>query len=134
MGWFTKKPTTPRPPTRVHSIHLSEEPSFTHLAASCITSAGAEHTADPVSVLTAVYNVTSAQVSQWFTTLNRPRDGQTFDTLFAAENFTDQHLWDYLTGDGGKIAVHNNLADFLTSEHLKNIITTSIQEGHHNHP
>ncbi|MDD0858254.1 hypothetical protein NHF46_11705 [Arthrobacter alpinus] len=121
-------------PTRIHSPHLSTEPSLTAFAASCITAAGADHTADPVSVLTAIYNVASAQVGQWFTALNRTHDGETFDALFALDHYTDQYLWDYLTGDGGKIAVHNNLAKFLDSERLKEIITTSIRNGHHNTP
>lgn len=137
MGWFTSKPNnsdtagTSTAPVRVHSTHLSSEPSFVDLAFSCINAAGPEHPADPVSVLTGIYNITAAQVAQWFTALRRPQDGQSFHDLFHRDDFTDQHLWDFLTGDPGKIAAHNQLAELLASEQLHDVITSSIRQGSH---
>lgn len=137
MGWFSNKPTTPdasaanTAPVRIHSVHLSAEPGFAELAYDCIQTAGPGHPADPVSVLTGIYNITTAQVSQWFTALRRPHDGQTFAALFTRAGFADQDLWDYLTGDPGKIAVHNQLADLLSSAQLHDIITGSIRDGNH---
>lgn len=135
MGWFTKKPATPNTPIRVDSIHLSEEPNFTYLTFLCVTAAGANAklTVNPGRVAGALRSIAMHQVNQWFTAINRPHDGQAFLALIAADNYIDQHFWDYLTGDPEKIAIHNRLAELLTSEHLINTTATRIQEGHYNH-
>jgi hypothetical protein len=137
MGWFGKKQDNSPAialggvPVRIHSNHLSIEPGFTALAVDCISAAGSEHHVDLMSVLTGILNITSAQVGQWFKALGRPDDAKAFNDLFELDGFKEQYLWDYLTGDPGKIAIHNQLAELLASAQIHDLITNSILEGHH---
>lgn len=143
MPWFTRNkpaphrssgPTAaaqPQPRARVESVHLSVEPSMLALAQECIAAAGPEHTASPSAVLTGIYGYATAQVRQAFTALRRPDEGDGFEALYSLPGFTDQVLWDYLTGDPGRIAVHNHLAEQLASEPVRDALIGGIRAGHY---
>jgi len=106
MPWFTRNrsaatPAKIVPRARVESAHLSSEPSMLALAQECLAAAGPEHPATPLDVLTGIYTYATAQVRQAFTALRQPQDGDGFEALYSLPGFTEQMLWDYLTGDPG---------------------------------
>lgn len=136
MPWFTRNRSTATPAktvphARVESVHLSSEPSMLALAHECLAAAGSEQPARPLAVLIGIYTYATAQVRQAFTALGRPKDGDGFEALYSLPGFTDQLLWDYLTGDPGRIAVHNHLAEQLSSEPVRHALVRDIQAGNY---
>jgi len=136
MPWFTRNrsaatPAKIVPRARVESAHLSSEPSMLALAQECLAAAGPEHPATPLDVLTGIYTYATAQVRQAFTALRQPQDGDGFEALYSLPGFTEQMLWDYLTGDPGRIAVHNHLAEQLSSEPVRHALVRGIRAGNY---
>jgi hypothetical protein len=101
------------------------------LANDCVAAAGPGHAGELSSVLTGIYNYVTSEVRRSFTALRRPEAGDGFEALFALPGFDEQMLWDYLTGDPGKIAVHNHLAEQLESEPVKDTLVRGIRGGNY---
>lgn len=135
MVWFNRKNVSPQGsavvevPVRAHSAHLLSEPSMLALARDCAEAAGPGHAGELSSVLTAVFNYVTSEVRRSFTALHRPEAGDGFEALYALPGFNEQMLWDYLTGDPGKIAVHNHLAEQLESEPVREALIQGIRAG-----
>ncbi|MFQ4148398.1 hypothetical protein AAGW05_06835 [Arthrobacter sp. LAPM80] len=117
---------------RIPHEMLADEPSMAALAAQAIEAAGPGHRADPDSVLAGIRRMATTQIRHWFAALHRPAEAEHIERIVAREDFHEQALWDHLTGDPGKISVHNQLAQLLTSELARQILVGSIRQGNHN--
>lgn len=117
-------------PCAPHEL-LAEETSVSELAASCIAAAGSSHSADPAHVIAAILNMAATQVRHWFGALNRPSEAAAFEALLGGHDFQEHMLWDSLTGDSGKTQVHNQLAQLLSSDLVRQILVGSIRQGNH---
>lgn len=137
MAWFSRKNVTAQGstdvgiPVRMHSALLTSEPSMTALAKDCAEAAGPGHAGELSNVLTAIYTYVTSEVRRSFTALHRPEAGDGFEALYALPGFNEQMLWDYLTGDSGKIAVHNHLAEQLESEPVRDALIQGIRAGNY---
>lgn len=137
MVWFNRKNVSPQAssvvevPVRAHSAHLLPEPSMLALARDCAEAAGPGHAGELSNVLTAVFNYVTSEVRRSFTALHRPEAGDGFEALYALPGFNEQMLWDYLTGDPGKIAVHNHLAEQLESEPVRDALIQGVRAGNY---
>lgn len=119
------------PAVRVPHALLAAEPDMAELAARCIDAAGPEYYVDHGTIEARLLAMSCAQVQNWFTALRRPADAALVARMAERESFTGQMLWDFLTGDPGKIAVHNRLAQLLDSDLVAEIVIGSIRQGFH---
>ena len=116
---------------RVHHALLAAEPDLADLVARCVETAGPDHCADHGTIQARLLAMSCTQVQNWFTALRRPADAALVAGMAARDGFTEQTLWNFLTGDPGKIAVHNRLVQLLDSELVQEIVVGSIRQGFH---
>lgn len=133
MGFFSKKSENAMNSfssiTRVESRLLEEEVNFLGLANSYIEAAGPDHVADTMTLLSRIYTIVQAQVVASLQALGKHAEAAQYSGLLERPDFDDQMLWDALTGDPSRIAVHNQVAQLLRSESLKETFVTAIRSG-----
>ncbi len=110
---------------------LAYEPRITELATLCLDAAGPDHGAELARVEAAIVNMSCTQVHNWFTALKRPAEAERFSRLPTRADFSEQMLWDNLLGDPGKVRIHNQLAELLSSELVQQIVVGAIRQHFH---
>lgn len=116
-----------------HSIGTTptRDPSVTALALHAIVSAGPECHADLDSVMAGILRMANTRIHHWFAALHRPAEAEFVADMLVRPDFNEQMLWDYLNGDPGKVQVRRQLAQFLDSDLVQQILVGSIRQGNH---
>ena len=107
------------------------DPSVTALALHAIATAGPELNTDPQSVLAGILRMANTRIHHWFAALHRPAEAEFVAEMLLRPDFNEQMLWDYLSGDPGKVQVRGQLAQFLDSDLVQQILVGSIRQGNH---
>lgn len=116
-----------------HSVGKTptRDPSITALALHAIATAGPECHADLDSVLAGILRMANTRIHHWFAALHRPAEAEFVASMLVQPDFDEQILWDYLSGDPGKVQVRRQLAQFLDSDLVQQILVGSIRQGNH---